>query len=316
MGIDYARMICSFLVVCIHFNGFNNILDRSFLLKSMAVPIFMFVSFFLTANVYMELNAIGLKKRMIRLYVPVCVWGGIYFIIRSVLGKKLLIRALLLELLFGNSGENNAVFWFNVVQIYITLLLWCIFCLQKRWDIQTAERVMLVVAIIAFIWQVTGMNDIVFTESLLLEARCTFNRVSGMVLFAVAGFMLSLQKDKIARKGTWTYALMMFIFVNVLSEIFDLSMIRYWQETRIFLCGVTLACFFIFVPLPENKVVSFLSRYSFGVYCMHMLVGELCGGLFGRVNGTVQSSVIYLICIGTAFVLDKCIGKKARVFVC
>lgn len=76
VGIDYARMICSFLVVCIHFNGFNNILDRVFLLKSMAVPIFMFVSFFLTANVYMDLNVIRLKKRMIRLYVPVCIWGG------------------------------------------------------------------------------------------------------------------------------------------------------------------------------------------------------------------------------------------------
>lgn len=179
VGIDYARVICSFWVVCIHFYGFDNQFNDFFLLKKMAVPIFMLISFFLTANIYTSLNLIGLKKRMVRLYVPLCFWGGVYFIIRSILEKRLLIRALLLELLFGNSGENNPVFWFNAVQIYITILLWCIFCLQKKWNMQVAMGVMLAVAIIAFVWQ-----------------------ISGMILFAVAGIVLSLRKDR-CDKMTW-----------------------------------------------------------------------------------------------------------------
>lgn len=70
------------------------------------------------------------------------------------------------------------------------------------------------------------------------------------------------------------------------------------------------------MPLPENKAISFLSRYSLGVYCTHMLVGRLCENLFVHVGGTVQSVCIYMICIGIAFAMDKCIGEKVRILVC
>lgn len=75
-GISYLKIILSFLIVTCHFYEVENV-DLIVRLRIAAVPCFMLISFYLTADMFKNLEYERVFKRIDRLYYPFAIWGGV-----------------------------------------------------------------------------------------------------------------------------------------------------------------------------------------------------------------------------------------------
>lgn len=88
-GISMLRLFMSFIVVKDHFavNGDTVLQVMANWFGALAVPCFMFVSFYLVSEKLDELNPEFLKRRFLRLELPIILWAGIYYLIYSLFSK-------------------------------------------------------------------------------------------------------------------------------------------------------------------------------------------------------------------------------------
>ena len=89
-GIDFLKTLACIGVVSLHFGG-------GVKLCVVSVPVFMFLSLFLSAQVIQ--GGSGIASRIIRLYHPFCAWGLIYWVALSIHDRNLEIANLVRQLI-------------------------------------------------------------------------------------------------------------------------------------------------------------------------------------------------------------------------
>ena len=70
------------------------------------------------------------------------------------------------------------------------------------------------------------------------------------------------------------------------------------------------------LPLTVSKIITVISRYTFGIYCMHNLVGRFMKTIFGRFEVPSETlfmcAVVYVTCYMIAFFISKIPIKLCR----
>ena len=130
IGFCVLRIVLSFCVVLIHFGVQEEVPFLLNSIKSLAVPAFMIISFYLNKSIFI-CNRGGCYKRIKRLIIPYLLWPVIYFICYFFIDRIFHLNyssnlsALLWQLALGSS--INPPLWFLAVLILLTVFFFSIF---------------------------------------------------------------------------------------------------------------------------------------------------------------------------------------------
>lgn len=126
-GLALLRALMCFEVVLCHFwtSDVPKYLKSFSMLRGLAVPIFMFLSFFLTEHTFLNYNKIKAKKRIWRVIYPQIGWALIYWLGYTIGQLKINFGVTFCDLLWqmftGHSPRLNASMWFQTVLIVLTI---------------------------------------------------------------------------------------------------------------------------------------------------------------------------------------------------
>lgn len=134
LGLEILRAILCFWVVIIHCSKNDNFLLEILFKKKFHVPTFMFIAFYFFFENLSFRKISKIKERLIRLVIPYILWPLIFFIINnifftyfgfSLFQKKLSLKILILQFIFGRIFYR--IFWFHFNLIFLTLLFLIIY---------------------------------------------------------------------------------------------------------------------------------------------------------------------------------------------
>ena len=174
-GLSILKMFMCFEVVLCHFWQYDNslILKLFALMRNVAVPVFIMISFFLMKNFFLSLNHQKLQKRLVKLFKPQLYWAIIYFIIYKIciiiipnISLKLSLNDLLWQIILGHSPNLNPSMWFQFDLIILTIIF-SIICHHFN-----SKKVICLISLLlgALILQYSGLNYATF-NSMIYELK-------------------------------------------------------------------------------------------------------------------------------------------------
>lgn len=295
VGLNLFRILLTFGVVLDHFwlgispaQQTQGVTAAFYQLRTMAVPAFMTMTFFFTARRFIGGDVPWLKKRYVRLYEPFCFWAVVYWLVHLAVMRfdaryGVAVSDLLWQLFLGSSRHLCTQFWFHTDLIILTALFFLAFRLVKcpRANIYLGLGALT----LSYTLQYTSLNEAVFGW-MPYEAKYPLGRVAPMMAYAGMGFLLAAVKDRLnALPGGVKVAL-------ALCGIWLAWWVTYckvcprpggscgYAGVNLSLIAWGLMAAFYFLPfdrLPEaaTKVVLGVSKYCMGVYCVHLLLGQI-----------------------------------------
>ncbi len=310
LGIALGKVLMSFEVVLIHFwNGGGPAALAPFAaLRSVAVPFFMVVSFFLGERGFERRDPAGSRRRMHKLVYVQVAWAVLYWLV-YVLFLLLIeknpgavpgsVKLLLWQIFTGHSPKLNSTMWFQTDLIAATALVILLFhrCTDRR-----ALTVMGVLAALCMLFQYSGLNYALFSP-LRYELKYPLGRFFEILPMAAAGLLLARFKA-VARMGRAAPLICAAGIAAVCLLPLPGAEGFGYGGVYLLLMGTLCAMLAISLPLrsvPEKAkaILLFLSRHTMGVYCMHRMTGNLLRTVFPRfglqTEGFAFCLLIYLL---------------------
>lgn len=324
LGLCILRSIMCFLVVLCHFwdGGGDRPLEG---IRGYAVPVFMVMSFMLNYKTLKVLKKNTLKKRFRRLLFPHIVWALIYWMIYASLdvwrGWDLENgpEDLFWQMLTGHCTRINAAMWYQTDSIFLTAVFILVLFIFREYY-KTGFSIMLFLAIL---FQYSGRNFALFEEC-RNEVMYPAGRICEMIPLAVLGFFIAdygiCEKLKERWKEIVLLSAVLIFMIRRYAVFSDVPGYGYSGLNKI-VPAVILVTVFNVLPLdkiPEKlqNGIGMLTRYTMGIYCMHMLCGRLLNivlGHYGIVTNTfLECIVIYSLCYIGSFLISKIPIKVAR----
>ena len=326
-GLAILRILITFTVVLNHYWGpsgnasvFEAFVDKS---RPLAVPIFMLLSFFFIEKKLSFISADLVKERMKRLMIPYFSWAIIYFTVELVLFNCFevavydtnynLFSQLGWQILLGSATCLNPPFWFMAVLIFYTLSTFLIFRFLRG---EKPYFLLTIIALISLILQYSGINVLWFGK-LEYEQRWTLGRGIEMLPYIVLG--LSMSKSKIGnrlREHRWVYLTVLLIMIFICYKYTVFAPLEGFGYGGIYLILLSCLVFIFFSLLPINlapkcikSAIKFVSKYSFGVFCMHFLGGKILYLFIYRFSLNIDKFlvciIIFAVCFGIAVVISR-----------
>ncbi len=320
-GLDLLRAFMSFQVILCHFwdgagTGWKIWLD---FFRGYAVPVFMLMSFFLTEKTLISCDGKKIKKRLKRLLIPFLFWPFVYWFVFNIvnlwkseyeLGCS--ITDLLWQLFMGHTF--NAAMWYQLDLILLTLFFVGILCFFKRYYM----HIFYICMMAAWFFQYSGWNKQLF-GGLRFEMTYPLGRLAEMLPYAVCGFaMARLRGHKdlghtLVPGGGIIASILFIMLVRYYPVFVEIDGFGYSGFRRFFVAIALVALFYLlpFHKLP-GAVLRLLyksTRFTMGIYCMHLLVGQLLRVMFMELNIAVsplkQCVLIYILCYIISYGLSK-----------
>lgn len=337
-SVAFMKAFLSFCVVCCHYWHSEHLdfypVAMLYRMRGVAVPIFVLISFFLTEKMYSEKKVDKFKKRLWRLLFPFFVWGILYFvgyriidiILKSIgfeqgLSIAFNYKDLIWQLIFGSDRYLCPQLWYQFALIVITIVMWIVYrCFCKY-----SWHIILSLSMIALWLQYSGLNYRLFGEY-EYEVRYSTGRVMEVIPLACIGLALVHYGIADKLKQFRYYTLLMCIFgmlITAYGSLFTIPSEGFGYGGTYIIAYAVLAFtafyMFPFEKLPDmlKAVLKFLSRYSFGVFCIHFGVGYcwntvLCPVFGWRANTYTECIWIYIICICVSWLMSLIPIKYAR----
>ena len=305
LGLSLLRVWLSFEVVVDHYwhvTGLTGAMKFLSASRSLAVPCFLLMSFYLTANRYSCSDGTWLKTRFGRLFIPYFIWPVIYFVLvwaaaalspvfvestvslteLKYYGFDLAIDWLDLvrQWLCGIDRRLVHQFWFHNNLIILTVAMFALLKFVKG----ARHRIYILsgLAMAGFVLQYSPVNMWLF-ERFDFEVKYSFGRLAATLPYAAIGLMIGFNRRSLASiKGS----LRMFLAV---SGLFLLFFVFYsggfprpkglgYQGVSLILMALGTVMFFHYLPLERvpgrlAKAIDLVSRYCMGIYCCHLAVG-------------------------------------------
>lgn len=328
-GIGILRMIMCFMVILNHFmnipDGAGNVSFLLFL-RGYAVPVFMLLSFVLVQNDLLIHSKQIMLKRFERLAIPQIGWSLIYFF-----SFLLVIRLfsvdwslkpvdLLFQLFTGHSLHLNTAMWFQVVMILMTLLFLLVILVFKKHH----DKVLILLCIISLWLEYSGR--IMFFDRFRFELRYPLGRFVEMIPLAVAGYFIG-SRNLLERLKKYSLAVVL-ASCCIVCFIYKYSVfkgIKGYNYSGIDKIVVSFALVSMFYVIPFNKlskkctdIIRFLTSYTLGIYCMHILVGKICDLIISRYEIMIlkesvllEGIIIYIVSFAISF-LGSLLLKKTK----
>lgn len=314
--ISILRIICCYLVVLNHFGrtDFCKMLATSVTIY--AIPIFMFLSFYLCGNKLFE-NEGYIKKRLKRLYYPIFLWSIVYYLLynsaRAFVNKELIpIKDLMYSLVTGVSERLNTPMWFSMELILLSILMYMILVCER--SERKRKIIYAFLIILAELLIYSGVNFYLF-GGLRFESGLVISRLFECIPFAAMGMIVSGSNKKNVGFIAISSLLLTVIFWNVSKPNGFV-----YQGVQLLTVAVLICTVAILLPNPsKSKMTVFfdnISKYTMGIYYIHIGTGYFLT-LFPIVNsenmGIIFALVVMLVSLSIVFVMNK-IAEKVPAF--
>jgi fucose 4-O-acetylase-like acetyltransferase len=306
----------SFIVVLCHcWNNKTQLYPINTLL-SLAVPTFMFVSFFLTQKGFMRKDKTYIHKRMYKLILPQVVWSVIYFIVYSLLNRSVSLLHLLVQIVTGHSPALNPAMWFQVNLIIFSVLFFIVFyfCNEKLGTI-----VVSVLFVLCLFLQYSGLNYKLF-GALRYELCYPLGRLAEVFPAAILGFIVAkynlLRFSKTIKSINVLLGLVLAICFLILDCYLPFPSVNFqyagiWKLG--FAYGITMFAYnldFKFFSNSAKKIISNITNFTQGIYCSHNLICVLFYGFisvfgWGETGKFYQCIIIFILCYIMCQILNK-----------
>ncbi len=284
LGISILRMWMAFEVILVHRMSWSGYDGPVFsFLKScelFSVPVFLIISFYLSASVIENGSDEKVKQRFIRLIIPQVGWAivcWLVYVITDIVFMHVLdhgIMDLLIAIVSGCRQNTNPSTWFQAVLIILTVFYCLVFRLFNK---STAWIIVHLSVVFAMMIQADG-RYYHFFEYQSYEVMNTIGRIFEVMPYAGLGLILK-RIDIFERLKDRRY-----IAIVVSAFLFIGGFYFTFPQYEGFFAGfypiyMGLFLFLIFLLLPlENvssemrKVIYHVTRFTLGVYCAHRLV--------------------------------------------
>ena len=317
-GVSILRIIFCYMVVNFHFYGLMYGDNRFYFLRELAVPVFIFISFYFGYKVISSGDTSSYKKRMIRLIVPYLFWGivpfiGLFLVSLFTSIPRPSLRDLFMQVVFGSNERLNAPLWFMWEMLVLTVLFIIIYRLFKKYTIV----VLVLLMIASYVIQYTNVN-LVFYETLPYELYNDFGRFFEVLPLACAGYItadINLTERVLKRRWLgiifFIVAVLCVLFVEKIPSpfiTFAYAGVKHLIVTE--LLFLSFYCIpFAKVPSMIKSFIKVVSSYTMGVYFLHWMVGKVMNvfwlRFFGVEKTLAETFVIFIICMIGCFIIDR-----------
>ena len=269
------------------------------LLEGLAVPIFMFLSFYLTEKTIIGKNAEKKRNRILRILYPQIGWTFIYWLIYVSIQTKFDLHVTFVDLAFqlftGHSPVLNPSMWYQIVLFVLTITFFLIF---KYFDEKRGVIFIFVMLLISLFMQYSKINFHLFGH-LRYEIEYPLGRIFEMFPYAFLGFTCAYYKI-FTRLEERNY---LSIIILLLGTLFLLNFriipsalgFGYSHNNNLVLAFFIVGLFFLLpfekLPVSLKNTIKFISKYTLGIYCSHRLIAFFVG-LVGFVNVNSFSSCV------------------------
>lgn len=289
LGIDFLRVWMCFGVVLIHFwmpESTNSEAVRYFIhqTQQLAVPVFMLISFVVLSkeDTGFLMSKEKLENRLRRLIIPITIWAIVYAVI-YLLAQTLLhkdyninIGTFLSQLFLGH--EYNKPMWFQNTLVYFTVSFYVIYKVEERWR-GTCIFCLSFLAVLSFVLQYTGMNHQML-DSLEDNIKIPLGRFINMLPYACIGILLVQTRVlNFLRSHPISVLVLTILFILIIVLIPEWGADTFGSNgLRLIIMSISFVAIFYVLPfekIPSGcyKLISFFSKYTLGIYCIHNMIG-------------------------------------------
>ena len=319
-GIALLRMLMCFEVVVSHcWIGSVSIYSLPFYrLRGLAVPVFMFLSFYYSAKYFSTIDYTKTKKRIWRVVYPQIGWAIIYWIVLIILQIRMDITFtdLLWQIVSGHSPKLNPSMWFQTVLIALTFVFILIFSLIK---IKKGLLILFFLTLVSLFFQYSGYNLILF-DSLRYELKSPLGRFSEMIPYASLGYLVAHYNLFNRLKTKRKLCLITFGIISLILSLYKLIPTApgfgYSNNNNLlvvfFAAGFAYLLPFERVSEKSRNILKYVTRYTLGIYCMHRLVGEILSMIRLELTGLIRCVIIYIIAFFISFIMCKLSSKYLK----
>lgn len=312
-GVALLKGILAFGVVGAHYGrgGVFNVITP------IAVPCFMMLSFMFLGKHLIKFSVGDCIVRIKKLCLPYLIWPLVYIYLYSffytVFDVNLLgldwQSALFYQLILGHSIIPP--FWFHWCLIVLTILTYVLSVRNKH----IALCLLCILSILAFFCQYSGINWDIFNH-FRYEIKYPLGRFLEMVPYCFAGLFIGNYMEDILQKlrnsfylriivaGIACIAFVVFYLLpdNFLGDNFGYAGIQLFFKS---LSAVICAWFIPIDHLFKNRCSKYFIKYTLGIYCIHMLVGNVFIRIFDVENSLLRCIIIYILSYLSCLILDR-----------
>lgn len=306
--IELLRFISIVCVVMIHSMGgfintehgsgnwwFFNVLN-SFI--HFCVPVFVMISGALLLKREISLS-LFLKKRFTRILFPFLFWSIILFVgnifLRRPLSESSIVVSFFSDLFYG---KINSVYWF----VYMLIGLYLIAPILTKWIISSK---IIEIEYFLLIWLFT----LFITVFPFFNMSVNLSYFSGFIGYFILGYYLTNKKiDRIISLRLSVLLIIAGGSITIIGNYFFKDrLVEDYLTPNIMILSVGMFLFIKNFTMPKvlmnNKVILKISKYSFGIYLIHVLFISILDRIFG-INclfispylGTFIVTIIVLLC--------------------
>lgn len=324
-GIEILRIWLCFGVILYHFYrdgscaGF--LTDIISYPRWMAVPVFMLISFILLSYKFATrtVSFRDICGRCNRLAIPIVFWAFAYFVgfrisqWAGIVDTEVTWWHLSNQLFLGHS--YNYPMWFMNVLLFLTIIWGLVFVIPGK---KPRMAVLAVLAAVSFYLQYSGIYWDWFNP-LGWEERYPLGRLIEMMPYMCVGSMIGMYGlHRISRIELWI-PLSLATGVMVLTRIENMlptaNSFGYGGLTLLIL-SVSFASVFILFPSGIfrgegwlAKGIVYVSRYTMGIYCLHVMLGNLIANirpkLFPSVGDYICCVMVFVVGLGICLLIDR-----------
>ena len=327
-GIEILRIFFCYMVISFHFYGLMYGDNRFYFLRELAVPMFVFISFYFGYKTIVSLDMKKYGKRCVRLIVPYLFWGivpyvGLWILSFLSLAAPTTKQEFLMQILFGSNERLNAPLWFIWEILVLTILFILIHFIFRKFT----SIVLLILMIGAYVIQYSNVTYIFYTLQ-PYELYQNLGRLCEVLPLACAGYILADLKIMDKLEGKYRISIISLVLAAVC--IFFVAYIPTpfitfaYAGVKHLIVTVLLFVGFYIIPFDKlpNKVTSvikWLSGYTMGIYFMHWIVGRCMNAVWLRYFGVektlLETFVIFIACLIICVIIDLIPLKATKMLV-
>ena len=278
----------------------------------------MFISFYLTNDIYHNGDIGRYRKRLIRLEIPLIVWNLIYALIVILEGNSISASDLFGGLIWGHGTGLDTPLWFLSSQILITFFVFGLFLAVEG---EKTVPVSLIIIILVFVMEYTGTITTWF-ETANSDYKYTISYAFESIPYALSGMMFKKLESSICKiSRVWLYILIGIIaLVGAFMLQVDKCVGVGYHSLSLYLYAVGVS--FIVIRCGqliseknmETECVNRIASCMMGVYCIHMLLYE---HVYRWINIEVSQIdwkfgglITFAICTVVSFVMGRFTNKN------
>jgi peptidoglycan/LPS O-acetylase OafA/YrhL len=243
----------------------------------------------------------NLILRIKRLIVPLVFWSIIGFTIHPM---QVNLTNIAIQLFTGH--VVNTPLYFLVLLVWYTIMVWIMDDLDRSWKISGY----LIILISAFYLEYSGINFKIFYPMISVFEK-SYGRFVELIKYVPLGLLFSYIYKKMDKKYLIFISILFFIlfFLSL-----NLNQPKDFHYSGLRLFFIVSAVFSLVLWLSQfivkrniSLMISFIGKYSFGVYLSHYLILEVLVRNFPNLKLFINNNQFFFLIIFTPFVYLFCL---------